>query len=1801
MWVERILARTPALLVLSLFLHLSSMLPLQELCAQTRPVQEPGTPTASRDHQKIAATSVNVPLFFEANEGQTDQRVKFLTHSSDYTMFLTSTETVLAESKAQVREKGIDNLASAINRKASTAAVIHMELVGANRAPEVAGLGELPGKVNYLIGNDARSWHTGVSLYSQVRAEQVYPGINLLFHGDQKQLEYDFVVSPGADPSRIAFRVRGATRIELDRQGDLILHTADSAFRMHKPVIYQAAGSERRLIEGGFVRKGKHEVVFRLGAYDRNQTLVIDPAIGYSTFLGGSGDDQPFDLAVDPSNAAAPKLYVTGFTSNITTFPEASNPLVGNSGGKVYGFVAKIDPTITNDPGGAASLDYLTFVGGGTPFSGNSCQSAFAKISLDTSQGPSSIQPVVSGLTNCSNYPGTQIQPITGGFASVATRLTVSGTAIDASVVLGGNGTTNGAFSSVDSSGNVLISGATSTTDLPTTTGAYLTTFNNGGAGTYDCFVAKLPRSGLTPPSYLTYLNTGGGSTTGSQVGCGAIEDSTGKLDAGGNTVSATAFHVGAGGANLANGFQTTFQGTQDTFGMRLDPTQSGTAELLYASYYGGGGVTNATSGALDLGNGVVAIGGYTTSNGGTNAPNIPLQNAFQSANLAAASGGETGFLVVVNTQQTGAASLLCSTYFGGSSGSDEVHAVTYDAGDPTAFRIILGGQTRSGTDFPTQNALQAFQGVQDGFVSSLKVPLPTQTFTASLYFSSYVGGGVQSSGESERVTGVAVDTNHTIYATGRTISADFFSNLTTPTIVNGFQTTCTSCGGNPPLDDVVVFSILTTPGATLQSISITPASATITVGQTQQFDAQGFFSDGTIQDITTAAAWSSSNTSVATMSTTTQGLATTAGLMAGSTSISASLSGINSSNSPILTVNAATGNFTLTVTAGNGSTGTGLVSDSTGVVNCQVSNTTATGACSESFPSGTVETLSATATSQGATFIGWSGACTGTGNCVVTMNQNQSVIATFAAPTIVANFDVNGEGDNDKQRIDGASPPLQILLTNISTTRTVNFSGVTPSAGYTATTDCTTLTPGQSCHVFASFTATTSCQAVPGTITVADDAPEGAINIAIDGFGADTGLQVSDLTNSNLTAQALAQSLVGPGVQISNVTYTGALRAAGNFTSSSNIIGFSQGIVLSTGSVRNVVGPNCSTGISVDNGEPGDADLNTIVGTGNTTNDAAVLEFDFIPTSSVISFQYVFASDEYNEFVFQFNDVFGFFLTDKSTGAKTNIALIPGTNLPVSINNVNDGNPLGTNPVNPQFYINNDFQFPTAAPVDTEMDGLTVVFTAQAQVVPNNAYHIKLAIADANDFALDSNVFVQAGSLTSSTLTLTPGTLGFGNQQVGTTSASQAIMVTNVGSQTVTISSIIASTNFTQTNNCPATLSAVGTSGSSCTANVSFAPGTSGSLTGSLTVTYTTPSSDTPQTQTASLTGTGTGTGFALTVTEAGTGTGTVTSNPTGINCPTTCSANFASGAQVTLTASAAEGSTFAGWSGGGCTGTGTCVVTLTAATTVTATFNTTSNNFALTVAEAGTGTGAVTSNPAGINCPTTCSANFASGTQVTLTASAAEGSTFTGWSGGGCTGTGTCVVTVTAATAVTATFNSGNSPITIAIGQGSSSTVTTTPGSNAVFGLVLTALPGTTGTVQLTCSSPITSITCNIVPSSVTLTGKAINVAIVVETFCKGSVPNFEVPGGFGNGLGILLATLALCGAVWTYKKQPRWALSFGLLIIFAVGMSACSNLAKSPSGTATPPGSYPLVVTATAPNGATSSVNLTLVVKP
>ncbi len=247
----------------------------------------------------------------------------------------------------------------------------------------------------------------------------------------------------------------------------------------------------------------------------------------------------------------------------------------------------------------------------------------------------------------------------------------------------------------------------------------------------------------------------------------------------------------------------------------------------------------------------------------------------------------------------------------------------------------------------------------------------------------------------------------------------------------------------------------------------------------------------------------------------------------------------------------------------------------------------------------------------------------------------------------------------------------------------------------------------------------------------------------------ANGGLVTADL-DSGLTPEDLVNTLLGGGVAVSGVSYSGVNIAAGTFSGGTGIIGFEDGIILSTGNIADVVGPNTDDATTTDNGMPGDADLNTLI-PGYTTFDAAVLEFDFVPTSDVVTFEYVFGSEEYNEWVFSsFNNVFGFFVNG------VNVALIPGTSTPVSINNVNGGNPYGTGAVNPGYFRNNDLD-DGGGLINTELDGLTVVLTVTANVNAGETNHIKLAVADAGDAVLDSDVFIKAASFTAPQLTLSP------------------------------------------------------------------------------------------------------------------------------------------------------------------------------------------------------------------------------------------------------------------------------------------------------------------------------------------------------------------------------------------------------------------------------------------------------------
>jgi sugar lactone lactonase YvrE len=450
-----------------------------------------------------------------------------------------------------------------------------------------------------------------------------------------------------------------------------------------------------------------------------------------------------------------------------------------------------------------------------------------------------------------------------------------------------------------------------------------------------------------------------------------------------------------------------------------------------------------------------------------------------------------------------------------------------------------------------------------------------------------------------------------------------------------------------------------------------------------------------------------------------------------------------------------------------------------------------------------------------------------------------------------------------DKQGL-STSGSQSLVLTN-GTKAAITISSLTfgspneTAIPFTETDNCTAapLAAGGTCTINVTFTPTSLCD-YPVTnsygpndayLTIADDAPGGESFLFFLGMGADaSGISVTDLTNESQSASSLANLLVGPGITLSNVSYTGAPVAAGSFTALSGTVGIGSGVILSTGSLQNVVGPNCSTAITRDNGQPGDTDLNTLI-PGQRTFDAAVLQFDFVPANGTLNFQYVFSSDEYPEFVGFYDDVFGFFLNG------TNVALLPGTQTAVSINTVNDGNPTDSSipESNPQFFIDNNMQYPNTAPFDTEMDGLTVVLSVQVPVTAGTTNHLKLAIGDTGDHLVDSNVFIAAGSLNSSALNLSPATLAFGSEGVGVTTAPQTVTLKNTGTTTVTIVNMGTAVPFAMSSTtCISVLAA----NASCTVSVTFAPTQLGLAQGQFTITTNTGGSNIQQF--VSLSGTG-------------------------------------------------------------------------------------------------------------------------------------------------------------------------------------------------------------------------------------------------------------------------------------------------------------------------------------------------------
>jgi uncharacterized repeat protein (TIGR01451 family) len=393
----------------------------------------------ARTRTRLNEAYGRLPLSFEANQGQTDARVKFISRGRGYALFLAPDEAVLALQQAE-RQPASQRSAG------QQAAVLRMKFVGGNPTPQIVGEGAAPGHINYLVGNDATRWRTGVPTYAQVVYRELYPGIDLIYYGNQQQLEYDFRLAPGSRPETIKLSFDGARRLSLDRRGNLVLHLQDGEeVRQPRPLVYQEVAGVRRSIKGAYVLQGHNRVGIKVGAYDVTRPLVIDPVLIYSTYLGGTSSDRGQAIAVDASGSA----YVAGYTFS-QDFPVVSPIQNTRNGVDADVFVAKLNAD-------GSALVYATYLGG-------SADDQATSIALDQSGAA-----YVTGYTYSNNFPTVNPLQATlnGGANAFVVKLNATGAALDYATYLGGSGYDTGKAIAVDSAGNAYVAGFTLSQDFP--------------------------------------------------------------------------------------------------------------------------------------------------------------------------------------------------------------------------------------------------------------------------------------------------------------------------------------------------------------------------------------------------------------------------------------------------------------------------------------------------------------------------------------------------------------------------------------------------------------------------------------------------------------------------------------------------------------------------------------------------------------------------------------------------------------------------------------------------------------------------------------------------------------------------------------------------------------------------------------------------------------------------------------------------------------------------------------------------------------------------------------------------------------------------------------------------------------------------------------------------------------------------------------------------------------------------------------------------------------------------------------
>lgn len=674
-----------------------AVLPIASAIALSAPA-----PTEPAAAAQMTQDYGKIPQYFEANRGQTDPEVKFLSRGRGYTLLLTAHEALLALSRKGKRG----------NETADQTALVHMKVLGSNTAPDVSGIDPQECKTNYFIGNDKSKWIAGVPTFAKVKCAEIYPSIDVVYYGNQKQFEYDFIVRPGANPETIRLGFDGVETVSVNEAGELVLKTAGGEVCQHKPIVYQNTDTGRQMLDGDYVVHGENEVAFQVGDYDHSLPLVIDPVLSYSTYLGGSQDDWGTGIVVDSGGTA----YVCGYTNSVN-FPRLVTAFQFTLAGGYDAFAAKFNAAGTQ-------LMYCTYLGGAS----NDDKAFAITVGFDG-------EATITGSTKSTNFPttpGALQTTLLGTQSAFVTKLGFGGGFLRFSTYLGGDNSTTGLGTATDSNRDVYVTGSTNATAAG---GFPAAGFQSTLQGTQNAFVAKI--SAFTGAKiYCTYL---GGNATDS--GNGIAVDGSFSAYVTGSTTSNNFPHPG--------GFQTTLQGAQDAFVTKVNSAGTG---LGYSTYLGGTGTDTGFAIALDSSNNAYVTGSTTSTN-------FPGAGGGYQSSL---SGSMDAFVTKINS--TGSATLF-STYLGGS-GKEEGRGIAVDA--QNAVYVI--GNTDS-NNFPSSSGLQTFSGGPshgnavdgDAFVTKFS---PAGT---TVVYSTYLGGS-----DSDQGLAIAVDAGGAAYITGATFSANF-------------------------------------------------------------------------------------------------------------------------------------------------------------------------------------------------------------------------------------------------------------------------------------------------------------------------------------------------------------------------------------------------------------------------------------------------------------------------------------------------------------------------------------------------------------------------------------------------------------------------------------------------------------------------------------------------------------------------------------------------------------------------------------------------------------------------------------------------------------------------------------------------------------------------------------------------------------------------------------------------------------------------------------------------------------------